>query len=85
MTHASSIHLWSPGNLLDDALHTPPGFPNIQSVFPAPAIPQFAIPRRYPRPPRAIRASLLSFLAQLVALHDAPPVHATMHAQLSAM
>jgi hypothetical protein len=35
-------------------------------------------------PPRAIRAPLMSFLAQLVAPDDTPPVHAAMHARLSA-
>jgi hypothetical protein len=34
--------------------------------------------------PRAIRAPLMSFLAQFVAPDDAPRVHAVMHARLSA-
>jgi hypothetical protein len=83
MTSASSIHSWSPHNLLNEASHTPPGFPGIQHAS-APAISQFASPGPYPMPPRAIRAPLLEFLVSLVAPDDAPPVHAAMHARLSA-
>jgi hypothetical protein len=83
MMSASSIHLWSSHNLLNEASHTPPGFPGIQHAS-TPAIPQFKSPGSYPMPPRVIRAPLLSFLVPLVALDDAPPVHAAMHARLNA-
>jgi hypothetical protein len=82
MTSAFSIHSWSPGNLLDEPL---PGFPSIQHTSSAPAILQLASPARHPMSLPAPRAPLLSLLAQLVAPDDAPPVHAAMHAQLSAM
>jgi hypothetical protein len=76
--------LLSLGNLPDEASHTPPGFPGIQHAFSLPTIPKFASPGPYPMSPRAIRAPLMSFLAQLVAPDDAPPVHAVMRARLSA-